>query len=270
MILMVVGYAVLIAVNAGANLGWFGKTNAEVSKEWPIPITPSGWAFAIWGVIFGLQGFGTIYQLCPRNYGSDGEKESAVLAAGWIQGAWLCQCFWQVSFSKEKFSLCIGLIGGALIFGYYTTIQLMAAKASTGMGWLSEICYSIPTSINAAWLTAATSLQLGIALKSYGVQAGTLEGTCVVLVALAGLVAAWFVVACKNYAWGLTTIWALTAIASNSPPTAVFVSCAICGLVLLLALLHTITRAVLQAAVAKSENKAEAVETNPQAQFASA
>lgn len=35
-------YAGLIAVNVGANLGWFGKTNAEVSEEWPVPITPAG------------------------------------------------------------------------------------------------------------------------------------------------------------------------------------------------------------------------------------
>jgi len=262
----VIGYVILVIVNIGSAKGWFGKTNTEVSKEWPIPITPSGWAFSIWGIIFLLQGLGAIYQLCPKNYGqTNGEKEQAVLAGAWIQGTWLCQCFWQVAFSKEKFSICIGLIAGALIFGIYTTMQLMAAKEATGMGFLSELCFSIPSSINSAWLTAATSVQIGIALKSFGVTAGHLEASCVVLVAMAGLCATWFVVAFKNYAWGLTTVWALVAIASNGPPTAVFVSCAIAGVVLLLALLHTITRSVVMAAIKASNDKAatEATETVP-------
>lgn len=99
----VLAYAGLIAVNVGSNLGWFGKTNAEVSAEWPVPITPAGWAFSIWGIIFLLQGAGAAYALLPINYGSASlEKEKAVHAGLWIEGVWASQCFWQIGFAKVR------------------------------------------------------------------------------------------------------------------------------------------------------------------------
>lgn len=32
------------------------------------------WAFSIWGIIFGLQGVGVIYQLLPKGYSQEGKK----------------------------------------------------------------------------------------------------------------------------------------------------------------------------------------------------
>jgi hypothetical protein len=35
-------YVGFIAVNVGSALGWFGPTNAEVSKKFEVPLTPAG------------------------------------------------------------------------------------------------------------------------------------------------------------------------------------------------------------------------------------
>lgn len=112
----VVSYALLVVVNAGASLGWVGETNADVSKKWPVPITPAGYAFSIWytcitsnhssltdkttvtnnqlnntkykkrGLIFFLQGVGAIYTFLNVGYNREShEKEHAVKAACWVQ-----------------------------------------------------------------------------------------------------------------------------------------------------------------------------------------
>ena len=40
------------------------------------------WAFSIWGVIFVLEGVGTVYQLMPHGYTPDGWKQRIVNSVG--------------------------------------------------------------------------------------------------------------------------------------------------------------------------------------------
>ena len=48
-----VGFVILVAVNATA-----GRSNARISNAFFTPITPAGWTFAVWGLIFFLQARG--------------------------------------------------------------------------------------------------------------------------------------------------------------------------------------------------------------------
>ena len=43
----VASYIGFIAVNVASNAGVFGATNAEVSKRFPVPLTPAGYAPAL-------------------------------------------------------------------------------------------------------------------------------------------------------------------------------------------------------------------------------
>jgi hypothetical protein len=45
-----------------------------VSAKFPVPLTPAGWAFGIWGLIFALEGWGCVYQLSSSGYDADGFK----------------------------------------------------------------------------------------------------------------------------------------------------------------------------------------------------
>lgn len=40
------------------------------------------WAFSIWGIIFALQGLGTVYQAMPQGYTPDGWKQRIVNSVG--------------------------------------------------------------------------------------------------------------------------------------------------------------------------------------------
>ena len=48
-------YIAFILVNGATQSGLFGDDNATISARYPTPLTPAGWAFSIWGVIFLLQ-----------------------------------------------------------------------------------------------------------------------------------------------------------------------------------------------------------------------
>jgi len=63
-----IGYVLLIIVNVATQTGLFGDDNGTISARFPTMLTPAGWAFSIWGIIFLLQGFGVVYQLLPYGY----------------------------------------------------------------------------------------------------------------------------------------------------------------------------------------------------------
>jgi hypothetical protein len=198
------------------------------------------WAFSIWGIIFLLQGAGAVYQAIGINYGSKShEKELAVLAAGWIQGVWLLQCLWQVGFSKERFGVCLGLICAASLFAMYTGLQLQEARVNAGgLSTLSTWTLSVPTSINGAWLIAATSVQFSIAFKSFGMTEAHLEVLGGALLSAASVGALYMLCKYGDLAWGAASVRALTAIATNGAPKGIFFVAVIgAGLVLLSTLL---------------------------------
>jgi len=59
-ILNVVGFIVAMIVNATSNK-FSSATQAEIGDQWNPDIMPSGWAFAIWGVIYLLLTVFVIY-----------------------------------------------------------------------------------------------------------------------------------------------------------------------------------------------------------------
>lgn len=75
-------YVLLIVVNAATQTGFLGDDNATISARFPTLLTPAGWAFSIWGIIFLLQGLGVVYQFLPYGYASDGEKARIINTIG--------------------------------------------------------------------------------------------------------------------------------------------------------------------------------------------
>jgi hypothetical protein len=73
-----------------------------VSAKFPVPLTPAGWAFGIWGLIFALEGWGCVYQLSSSGYDADGFKARFANATNvnWI-AAWLACSGWQFAFVQQ-------------------------------------------------------------------------------------------------------------------------------------------------------------------------
>merc|ERR1712118_549417 len=81
-VVLLIAYVLFIAVNVISQTGAFGlPTNADISDKYSTPITPAGWTFSIWGLIFVLQGGGVLYCLFGPGgeFGSTGTRESVNL-----------------------------------------------------------------------------------------------------------------------------------------------------------------------------------------------
>src|SRR5690242_14238874 len=64
-----VTFAAVIAINslAGGTKLLGGRNTADVSAAYPTLVTPAGFTFAIWGVIYALLAIFVVFQLLPKH-----------------------------------------------------------------------------------------------------------------------------------------------------------------------------------------------------------
>jgi hypothetical protein len=225
----VVNYVLLVVVNTLANQGLFGPNNADVSKQYQTPLTPAGWAFSIWGVIFALQGAGVIYAALPRGYTDDGWKAAVVNAIGYgWQLTWLFECSWLVSFPQQTliaFIACAVFLFAALfciggVLGQLYTLTNTSSTRIVGgtirrrdrMSPFLFALYVVPTSMNTAWLSVASCLGITVLAASQAMQTVHQNLLAAVLATVVTLLGLWVLLKHRDVVYGLTVIWALSAV----------------------------------------------------------
>jgi hypothetical protein len=106
-------------------------------------------------------------------------------------------------------------------------------------GW-HYLAFVVPTSINTAWLSMASSLQILILAEMYGTPSRDLEIAAVCLAVSVVLVALYILARKRDAPFGLTLLWALVAIAGRHPSKLIryvcYVSIAVLGLFTMFAL----------------------------------
>lgn len=227
-ILVIVATLGMILLNWLAATGVLGGVETGViSDRYPTHITPAGFAFAIWSVIYlGLIAF-SIYQALPSNAEKfRGMRRFYILSCA-ANGAWLY--LW----SQEMMIVSLGTIIVLLISLAVVNIKLRATETNAEY-WLAKV----PFGLYFGWVTAATILNATITLVSVGVdfpQTTTkIIGASLMLIAAAlGAFVRWKL---KNYFYPLAIAWALTAIAvKQSGQTLIVTACAIGVIICLIA-----------------------------------
>lgn len=220
--LLVLVYVVLVAVNVWAGVA---GTNTEISGRYDTPITPSGWAFSIWGVIFLLQGIWVIWSVVEKGYGNPSEntpKRTTLLAAGGpIMIVWLLECAWQLSFSSEEFISSTTFIIASYVFALWAILRLHKARETVHAAGetfnVLDLVAFWSTAINAAWLSAATGLQLLITPISRGATEEDLTVFVYMIPIAITFLAVWLAVWDSNMCYPATIIWAVSAIKDARP-----------------------------------------------------
>ncbi len=200
-LLATIGTIVFNTLAANGLVG--GVTPAEISDRYPTPITPAGYAFAIWSLIYlGLIIF-SIYQLLPANVARFRSIRSlfiisCVLNCGWIY-------FWH----NDQIALCLGIISALLLTLFFINWRLLNTSSLTEYWFVKA-----PFSIYFGWVTAATLVNFAIFLKatSTDISGGTWTAIAVILIALAATLGVLVRFRLSNYLYPLAIAWALTAI----------------------------------------------------------
>lgn len=206
-----------------------GTTPAEISDQYQTMITPAGYAFAIWSLIYaGLIAF-SVFQLLPSNAVRFRTIRtffilSCALNCGWIY-------FWH----HGQIAVCFVLIFLLAVTLFLISLNLRTAE-TPGEYWLAKV----PFGIYFGWVTAATLVNFAILLVHWNVNFSDSTWTLVsvALIMLAAGLGVLIRIKLTNYIYPLAIAWALTAIAvKQSGYTSIVAACALGVIISLIATL---------------------------------
>lgn len=209
----------VIVFNWLAATGRLGSDTAEISDKYPTLLTPAGYAFSIWSLIYlGLVAF-SIYQMLPANLARFRTVRSFYIFSCALNCAWLY--FWH----REQIVLCFVVIAALCATLAIICYHLRDPESLSDM-WATKASFGLYF----GWVTAATLVNFTIMLKFLRVDLPNPAWTvlAVVLVLLAAALAILVRWKLTNYFYPIAVAWALTAIAvKQSGQTFIVVAAAI-------------------------------------------
>ena len=222
-ILVIIATIGVIVFNWLAATGYLGGIDTgAVSDKYPTRITPAGYAFAIWSLIYlGLIAFG-IYQALPKN----SERFCNIRTVYILSCA--ANCAWLYFWHQEMILVCLAIIFVLLASLVFINIRLQKSETD-GEYWLAKV----PFGIYFGWVTVAVILNAAVALIYLNVRVSdsTAIITGAILIFIAALLGVLIRIKLKNYFYPLAIAWALTAIAVKQSGATLIVASAAAGVI---------------------------------------
>jgi len=154
----VVNCAVTYAVGASDS----SHSNAQISAKYQTIITPAGWAFAIWGIIFTMQLIWAIAQLSPAFRASPLVLDGVSWYYIGVCGA---QVAWTLFFSFELITL--SLVAMLAILAFLDKIVGSQCKLGGPVSYRDYWILAAPFQIHAGWIVAATLVNISVVLVKW-------------------------------------------------------------------------------------------------------
>lgn len=203
-------YLVLLATIGMIAFNWLaaiGRVNgvspSDISERYPAPITPAGYAFSIWSLIYlGMIAF-SIYQLLPANIARFRNIRSLYIMTCALN------CAWIYMWHSDQIAICL-----VLIFLLAVCLFLINLKLSETDGMGEYWFVKAPFGIYFGWVTAATLVNFSILLVHWNVEISQTGRTWIAvgLILFAAALGVIIRIRLVNYLYPLAIAWALTAI----------------------------------------------------------
>ncbi len=202
-----------------------GVTADAISDKYTTVLTPAGYAFSIWSLIYlGLIAF-SIYQMLPGNLIRFRGVRSLYIISCVLNCSWIY--FWH----REQIGVCLGLIFALAVTLVVILVQFDRLADERGAIFTKGVF-----GLYSGWVTAAMLVNFVIFLRYFEVGFSNVVWSLVgvVLIILAGCLAALVRFRLRNYLYPLAIAWAVTAIAvKQSGNTAIVIAAALCVIVCL-------------------------------------
>jgi len=230
----VVAVIATIVVNGLANaLPLNGLTTGEISDRFQVYFVPAGYVFSIWGLIYlALIGFAVCQVLPAQRENPRLNRVGYLFAASCVANiAWLF--LWHY----EQFELTVVAMAAllALLIAIYLRLGIGRAAVPAAEKWLVQV----PFSIYLGWITVATVANVTSLLDylNWGGWGLSPEAWAVIMLVVAGVIAAAVSFTRGDVAYMLVILWAFAGIGVKQGDTAVvsgaaWVMTALMGLVL--------------------------------------
>ncbi|ODP36889.1 hypothetical protein [Sphingomonas turrisvirgatae] len=196
-----------IAIPALPSLG-IGEPIGDRSDGVRTLITPAGFAFSIWGVLYFGSTVYAIWQLLPAQRDNALTARLALPAAG----AFLGNALWAGYTQSAGLSIISALIIVFTLVNLLAMLRIFAAQREFTRA--ERVCAVLPLSLLAGWLTAATIVNIAAALNYHEVTLpfAAPAVAAVILLVGGGIVAAALVGTRGNLWYPLPFLWALWGI----------------------------------------------------------
>jgi benzodiazapine receptor len=206
-----IAFALTVVVNslAGSTTLIGGVNTAQISNSNPTLITPAGYVFSIWGVIYALLGVFVVFQALPSQKENEYSKKISWLfvLSSILNIVWLF--LWQYEF------LSLSVILMFLLLATLILIYMRLGIGKTQVSLREKIATHVPFSVYLGWITIASIANVSVTLVSINSNGFGIDpqiwATSVIAVAL--LITLSVIATRKDVAYGLVIIWALVGIA---------------------------------------------------------
>jgi benzodiazapine receptor len=202
------GLTVVVNSLAGGTTLIGGQVTAAVSDANPTLITPAGYVFSIWGVIYMLLGVFVVYQALPSQQGKEYQSKigwlfvlSSLINIGWL-------FLWQFEYLSLSVVLMFLLL--ATLISIY--VRLRIGKSAVSLR--ERLAVQLPFSVYLGWITIASIANVAATLVSIGWDGFGIspETWAILVVAVALIVTILMLFTRKDVAYSLVIIWALVGI----------------------------------------------------------
>lgn len=208
----VAAFALTLLVNGLASTALLnGKSTGSISDKYVTLITPAGYVFSIWGVIYILLFVFVAFQALPSQKGKPFQKQVGVL--------FLLSCFfnivWIFLWQYEYITLSVPLMFALLasLIAIYLRLNIGKANVPTR----EKLTVHLPFSVYLGWITIASIADVAAALVSVSWDGfGISYETWAILVIVVALIIALMVTFTRrDVGYDLVIIWALVGIAAK-------------------------------------------------------
>ena len=210
--LNVLAFAVTVIVNGlASSLALNGRTTAEVSDQYFTLVTPAGYVFSIWGVIYVLLLAFVVFQALPSQREKPFLRQINVL---FILSS-VFNVVWLFLWHYDQIVLSV-----ALMFALLATLIAVYLRLGIGktMVTLKErVFVHLPFSVYLGWITVASIANVASALVAVGWDGFGLASDvwAVLVIAVALLITLGVIATRRDVAYSLVLVWALVGIAVN-------------------------------------------------------
>lgn len=206
--IFILAVLIIIVMNALSNsIPFGGQTMAEVSQKYPTLVTPAGYAFSIWGLIYLSLAIFAYFQLAKG-------KRIRFYKLIWpyflVSAA--ANVLWLVAFQNEWFEVSVVLIFallGSLIFMFRYFYRLKRALSTT-----HRYFFQVPFSLYMGWVSIASIVNVAVLLTSFqiGFLADYEQLIAIVMISIAALLGLWILFTQSDYIFNFALVWGFAAI----------------------------------------------------------
>ena len=208
-VLNIAAFVIMVAVNALANtLPLNGLSTGAISDAFPSLVTPAGYVFSIWGVIYLLLGAFVVYQALPAHWDNPRLVRVGYLFAlsCALNVLWLFT--WHYLLIPLSLPVMLGLLGTLIVI--YERLGIGQRRVPRGETFAVRLAFSVYL----GWITVATVANVSVFLLERG---AALDWTSPfwAFVAIAAATSIGFTVLRRrgDFAYALVLVWAFVGIA---------------------------------------------------------